>query len=435
MSMPIKIIGLAVDNVMGVRTVHLEPTTVVRGEPLGDLSSRVLKIAGANRQGKTSFLEALSEVLAGRGVKAFPEPIRHGAGFASAEIETDEFIARRTWSEQNGGDLKIRDKRTGKLKGSPAAFLQDLIGRGSFDPMEFASLHGREQRERLLELMKGRLGIDVPLVERQRASLFEARTQIGRERDRLEGELTAFEQPDEDTPTEEYTARGILDELNAAVEANAQHDTAERAHETAKAAYIAAQGEVTRLEAALEEARRTELRRANELQVVARGRSKLAPRVDVEPIRARLDGMERTNRAIRDANEWRRVRAALTEKHQAYTGMTQQIEGLDRRKAEALANAPFPVAGLGFEPEGITYEGVPFRQVNLAQRVTISAAIVMAQNPELRIMQIRDGNALDSSSYAALEQLAAEKEYLVLVEWVDETGQVGVNIREGELAG
>ncbi|NGZ99664.1 hypothetical protein G5V59_02720 [Nocardioides sp. W3-2-3] len=51
-------------------------------------------------------------------------------------------------------------------------------------------------------------------------------------------------------------------------------------------------------------------------------------------------------------------------------------------KADALAKATFPVDGLGFDDDGVTYQGVPFAQASSAEQIRVSLAMAMSLNPQ-----------------------------------------------------
>ena len=83
--------------------------------------------------------------------------------------------------------------------------------------------------------------------------------------------------------------------------------------------------------------------------------------------------------------------------------------------------------------KAILFNGVPFSQCSSSERLRVSMAIAIAQNPGLKVIQIRDGSMLDSTSLALVSEMAEEHGYQVWVERVDETGTVGIVIEEGEV--
>ena len=94
-----------------------------------------------------------------------------------------------------------------------------------------------------------------------------------------------------------------------------------------------------------------------------------------------------------------------------------------------------PISGLGFDDDGVTYQGVPLKQASAAEQLRVSVAMAMALNPKVRVIRITDGSLLDSDNLALIEQMAADQDFQVWIERVDETGTVGVVIEDGQVAG
>ena len=61
-------------------------------------------------------------------------------------------------------------------------------------------------------------------------------------------------------------------------------------------------------------------------------------------------------------------------------------------------------------------------------------AVAMAINPDLRVVIIRDGSLLDTKHMAVIEQMAKDKDFQVWMEIVDESGEVGVYIEDGQVS-
>jgi len=59
--------------------------------------------------------------------------------------------------------------------------------------------------------------------------------------------------------------------------------------------------------------------------------------------------------------------------------------------------------------------------------------MAMAQHPELRVMRIEDASILDAESMAMLKGLAADNDYQLWMEVVDESCEVGIYIEDGEV--
>lgn len=89
------------------------------------------------------------------------------------------------------------------------------------------------------------------------------------------------------------------------------------------------------------------------------------------------------------------------------------IEKIDNEKENLLTSAPFPVPGLGFSEDGVTFDGIPFEQLAGAQQIQISMAVAMALNPQVRVVLIDDASLLDRDHFAVVKDMAKENGFQV----------------------
>jgi hypothetical protein len=89
------------------------------------------------------------------------------------------------------------------------------------------------------------------------------------------------------------------------------------------------------------------------------------------------------------------------------------------------------VPGLGFDDDGVTYNGVPFSQCSSAEQLRVSLGVAMALNPRIRVLRITDGSLLDAENLAVIEEMADLQDFQVWIERVAEDGEVGVVIEDG----
>ena len=78
-----------------------------------------------------------------------------------------------------------------------------------------------------------------------------------------------------------------------------------------------------------------------------------------------------------------------------YADLTKAIDAHDRKKIDALADAQIALEGLSITEDGITYDGVPFGDLNSGAQIEVAFWILAELNPRLRIVQIRHGSLLD----------------------------------------
>ncbi|MHC9789052.1 hypothetical protein ACQX0C_11065 [Corynebacterium diphtheriae] len=61
------------------------------------------------------------------------------------------------------------------------------------------------------------------------------------------------------------------------------------------------------------------------------------------------------------------------------------------------------------------------------------AEVFPAGNPNIRVMRVSDGSLMDSESQKILSDIATETGFQVWVELVDETGEHGIVIEDGQV--
>lgn len=410
-----RVVNLVAENYKRIKAVDITP----------DPNSSTVTIAGRNAQGKSSVIDAIWAALAGTAATkgtATTRPIRDGENTARVTVDLGNIIVTRTW-EGDKTALKV-ESQEGARFGSPQKMLDELIGRLSFDPLAFASLAPKAQQAELLQLVE--LPFDPAILAFQRKAAFDDRTDVGRVVKQLQGQLAGFPEIGDDVPDEPVSVAALIEELDIATSLQVDAENAAiNANHAARAVADAEQG-VTRAEEHLA-AMRADLAKAEA------HRNRLPEPPEVEPIRTRINNVEEVNAAVRQKHQRQEVGDLLDAEKSKRDALTDKIAELDKTKTDGLAAATFPIDGLGFDDEGVTYRGVPFAQSSAAERLRVSVAMAMAMNPKIRVIRITDGSLLDSENLALIEEMAAAEGFQVWIERVDETGKVGVIIEDGEV--
>lgn len=411
--------SLSVRNFKGVNHIDLKPT------------GSLVVLAGGNGEGKSSFIDAIAEMFDPKGVRLTPKPIREGAEEAVAELTTSQARIVRTWKKNDAGKLEAYALDGAKYQ-SGKDFVLGATGGALFDPYEFVKLDEKAQRAQLLERIS--LPFDLGELDRQRAGVYELRADVNRVVTQLTGQLAGMPEPVEDLPAEEVSAADILAEHAAAREHNEKLDAAVRQLEQLDSQKEHAAANVERLTAELAEAQSylegIIIRRDDAYDAFKTG----PERLDLSVITEKLTNVEQTNARVRAAQERAKVAADLASKRERSTILTLDLEAIDKKKADALAAAQFPVDGLNVDDDGITFNGIPFKQVNTAQKTAIAFDLATLAQPDLRLVIIKDGDSLDADSLASIEQIATERGYIVLVERDrDESREIGFVIEHGSL--
>jgi ATPase involved in DNA repair len=403
-----KIIRLSSTNYKRLKAVEIKP------DPDGNL----VVVAGKNGQGKSSVLDSITAALGGVNAKTTPKPIRDGEERAEIVLETEDLIVTRKFTAA-GSTLTVKST-DGATYGKGQAKLDDLLGKLSLDPLAFTQLSDRDQLATLIELVE--LPFDPSKLDAERGTVFEARTEVNRKVKELAAQAGQYISRPADLPEEEVSVTNLLDQYRAGQELNGKIDSA-------KAALSKWAAEVARIQEELDYA----VKQLNE----ANAHAETAPNpVDLTAIQQQIDGAEETNRLVRHHAEGKQVKARLEDVTADAKKLTAKLAEIDKRKADGLAKAKFPVDALGFDEGGVTYQGVPFKQASSAEQLRVSLAMAIALNPALRVIRIADGSLLDADNLALIEAMAKEHDMQVWLEVVsDSAGGRGVVIEDGEVMG
>ena len=162
---PMTILQLTASNVKRIRAVDISPNPA---DPL-------VKIGGANGQGKSSVLDSIMYALGGKKVQA-AQPVRIGEQEAFVELDLGELTVRREWRANGTETLRVRT-REGAAVGREQEKLNALISQVSFDPMGFADLPAEKQVATLV----GLVGLDLEGYKAKRKAVEQDRTEKNRE--------------------------------------------------------------------------------------------------------------------------------------------------------------------------------------------------------------------------------------------------------------
>lgn len=403
-----RVIELTAENFKRLRAVDITP------------KKHLNVVAGRNAQGKTSVLDAIWHALGGGDAsRATKRPIRDGEEQAEVTVDLDDLIVTRAWKRDGGKSTLRVESRDGARYKAPQQVLDTLLGRLSFDPLDFAHQPPRAQRDTLLSVVD--LPFDPEKIERERLGLFERRTEINRKVRDLEGRMRDMPKPDPDLPEEELSVAALIEERDAARDKHDERERLEGAREDASMRVID-------LKAELEEALAEEQRATTAL--MANNRSELP---DLDALDAKIRDADNTNALVRMQKQRASAKEALRAAQAEADEASRELEQLEVAKRDGLAKAKLPLPGLGFDEEGVTYQGVPFAQASAAEQLRVSMAVAMSLNPDVRVILIRDGSLLDADNMRVIEELAVEHDFQVFIERVGTGDGVGVVIEDGQV--
>lgn len=417
-----KVINLRVENILGISEAEASPN----GESF--------VIGGKNGQGKSSVQKALKMALGGKDFVP-AEPTHNGAKKGSVVLELDNGyrVAFAVTSDRKT-KLSVTHATNPAFKSDSVTLLKSLFGEMSFDPGEWVRLDNKARLETLLRLA----GIDLTELNQRRAVKYEERTTIGRDVKRLEGQLSGLNRHD-DAPGKEEDAGELLREISEAQRAVDANDKqlkdavkeAERAKELTE--------DLQKLDAEIEalQAKRKQLEHKRDDTADASKRlleeAKQFEAPDLDGLKARLNGIEDTNRKVRENQQFDKVKTELDEAAESYESLTRAIDSIDEEKRELLTNAKLPVDGLSVDEDAIRFNGVLLSQVSESQTYEVATGIAFALNPQSIVFMSQSGG-MDIETRRRVLDKAKSLGVQLAMEVVDDAEDVQIVIEHGKIA-
>lgn len=399
-----KIIELKSSNIKRLKAIELQI----------DENQNLIMITGKNGQGKSSVLDSIWYALGGK--KAVQDkPIRDGEEKGEIELtikgDKGNYVVKRSFTDK-GSYLSVTNSDGAKYS-NPQELLDFIVGNLSFDPLEFSRMDAKRQVAELTKIV----GLDFSDLEQEKKKLTEERLFVGREEKALPvHEESLINQASAFTEESEVS----VSDLNSKIQkANADRS----AYSLAQQFIAEGTAKIKKLEEELE------LIKAN-----INERQKIADTSEnIEALTMELSQADEKNKRIREAKSILEDHSKLQAKRAEYQELSNKIKSLDEEKTKRLAEAKMPIAGLSWEEDKVLFNNIPYLQLSSAEQLKISMAIAMAANPKLRMIQIRDGSLLDKDNLKVISEMTKDQDFQAFVEKVDDSGQVGIVIEEGEI--
>jgi hypothetical protein len=410
---------LHVQNIKRIKVVDITP------------KEDVVVVEGKNRQGKTSTLDSIAYLLGGK--ELIPtDAVRKGEERASIRAVVGDYEITRTWSNPYESTLKVKAKE-GKAIASPQTFLDERLGSASLDVLNFVNL----QKEKRVALFTKITGLDLAAKKAERKKLYEARALENRDIAYMTPQVSAMKKENEEMPLlpkPEKTALEYEADEALAHKGNEKIIGDRAAHtrlcdklgmntERIKALWA----EIARLQdenaltiKAMEPLEESKSKKLNDLAALS------------EATRAALRyesyELTKTQRAADIEKQEKRLAEARVKSD----GYTKAMEAIDEKMNAEMKAVTLPLEGLRFDGETVTYNGIDIEECSQAEKVLIGMAIGLKENPEIRILLVRDGSLLDKESMTTIKDAARSNGYQVWIERVAEEKGDEIYIEDGE---
>lgn len=425
-----KIISLETENFKRLSAVSIAP------------DGNVVEITGKNGAGKSSILDAVWSAIKGKAATP-PKPVRAGEEKAFIKVDLGHLkITRKFIDKGKDGYTSsiIVETEEGARYPKPQEILDSLTNALTFDPLAFCRM---KEADQIAALEAAVPDFDFVTARRDEKLLVETRRDLNRDLKNKEALLQSTPGKDIE-PGEEVDEDAIILKINDVNEANRSAYEERTRQQAVQNAADAARSKMTELDERLLslrdeitrlESERVEQEKIYETKSEEIERSSFPEIVSTDDLQAELNSARENNRQIRQAIAYQKLQNELLELEKQTEDLSGQIDGKRKEMADAVLSAANLPVGLTIEDGVVMLNGIPLSQASQAEQLRASVAIVAGMNPELRVMQIRDGALLDSDSMALLAQYAEEHSFQLWVETVSSDRPSAIEIVDGHVAG
>jgi hypothetical protein len=418
-----KIIGFRGENFKRLQVVELE----IR-------SSGLTTLGGNNKQGKTSILDLIMNLVLGE--KYTPKnALREGASKGGGKILLD-----------NGGSISANYTPNGRttlriegmegIEGGPQAIVTKIFGEKALDVARIIHATDKKRTSILLDL----IDVDIQPFEEKMAELEKKRLEVGRDGTKEKGyyETLPF---NEDIGCELTTATELIEQQQAVLLKNAENQKLRdnlKANEAKleKEAWVINDytEKIIDIQAKLEEAK---VRHAEIFGNIAIGEKTVEELTDesTDELMKKLEGLEENNRKVRENQDKEKSKNKMSELRVEYKSLGSQIEATRDEMIQLLDDTEMPLDDLKIVNGLIQFGGQAWDGMSTAEQYMVAAAIQAQITPESPILIVDCLETMDIDTLAKLGEWAEEKGYQIIGTRVSTGNECDYIIEDGMVAG
>lgn len=433
-----KIVDFKIKNYKSV-TVDLSP------------NGKSVTILGRNGAGKSSTIEAIMNALSNIG--AVSKPVQIGKTTASTRVtvklEKDYTVGATTFKagtllvcerkyDEDGSKLTVSVRGGEDLK-RPKELLDFIMNISTLrDPGDLMNKTPLEQKKFVMELV----GLNFDEIDAEKSLLTKRKSDAHTEFKQLQKEVDAFPEIESDIERkdaseisvkiqqqnqlqiEKSTAyQTLVDERKSESDLEVKLEAEKRRIEELENALISAKANVESYKKKMETAltRIAVLEKEYEAMVI--------PDVDYN---AELQAIEQNNKRYDQRQLMQQKVKDLGAKEDSIDLLQEQIMAVEQKRVELIQTVKMPIDDFSFTDEGLLWKGLPVKgnQISESQGYELWMDIVIASNPNLRVIYFKSGNSFDSNTLARIFEKAKYHDFQILLEKVTDDDKIQFIIHE-----
>jgi hypothetical protein len=135
----------------------------------------------------------------------------------------------------------------------------------------------------------------------------------------------------------------------------------------------------------------------------------------------RLSTANATNAAVTKKRDRKALSAQLAEAEGKTSRLTTELDKLREERLNLVRAAKLPVEGLELTEAALLFNGAPLAQESTGNQLRVCSLLAMAEQPECRVLFLREGSLMNSANRAIIYEVAQERGYAVWEERFSET--------------
>ena len=425
-----KIVSISATNVKRLKAIEITAP-----------DENVIIIAGKNGAGKSSVLDTMQYGISGASERP-GKPIRDGETTAEVVLDLGDLRVQRVWTT-SGTYLHVTAPDGAEYR-SPQKIMDSLHGKVALDPSRLINMSDEKRNTILANIA----GIDITSIDAEYNKAYEDRKETGKYLRSCRARTDALSAPEDDLPETTTSVVELSEQLQDATARHNEHTRNVEQMEAEASRVQPLRGEASRIEVEIQALTEQIERKRERLETISDDIKNIILHVreqrrilndvvlpNIEDIRQQIVSVESVNRMVTEATVYRQSMHELQEVLEEYNRRDTAVHEVIQRRRDIMANASYPIEGLSLSEDGKSalFRGIPWEQLSSSDKLRISLGLAMEMDPHLRVILMREGSLFDDENMRIIREMAKEKDFQVWVERVDDSGEIGIIIEDGEV--